>query len=315
MNIWNNIRLFFSSLFQGLASADDVIQGHINDDSEKTIGIHQVKDIHRVAPALLRGEVTKEVAELRYRDYLVSEASRHYDKYGNLTTYGLYYTNEGNNYKFTGVNHEICASITDSNVFTQSSYTLKITYEDSVKFLLEKYCDNFSVDKNFITLRFSTLPNRNVITSKAFCNYLKTEMMNNSLGGTYSRLKEIKFVSYKISSIPNYLEFKFEDLILTEVFFDDEKHECVMKYSANFYTVEDLTKKYVVDELKDKYSNKEAKYLPQESFNVEYKLCEICGSPMLMEAEGKMNQEICGKFCCTSCCCDELMKKENIKEK
>lgn len=321
MNIWNSVRLFFSSLFQGLASADDIIQGQATDDGSKTIGVHQVKDVHRVAPALLRGEVTKEVAELRYRDYLVSERARMSDNDKDDMSWEDYIKsfNVKTNYKFSAMNHVICSSITDSSsIHTQPSYTLNFKYSDSVKFCLEKYCESFAVDGCTVVLRFNMKPNRNVVTSKAFCNYLSKRIFGNLNveRNEYSIIPEMGFTTYKISSVPNYLKFVFKNLKLTNIEINENKSEFLLTYVADWYTVENLIEKYRVDELEEKYSLKEKKNLPYETeiLDTEGYVCEICKTPMINESEGKFNKSICGKFCCTNCCCKELMKQENQKE-
>ena len=106
MNIINKIRTWWSALFYGMKGADDAIFSTSVDDNHN-IGIHQVKDVHRVAPSLLKGEVTQEVAELRYRDYKVSESSRRYNVQGEDVVQGEKLTATVRNYpKFTVYNHE-----------------------------------------------------------------------------------------------------------------------------------------------------------------------------------------------------------------
>ena len=77
----NKIRLFFYSLFYGLKGTEDIVfhQTGINGDGGTSI-IKEVED-KRVSKALLKGEVTQEVEELRYRTYLVDKESKTFEYY------------------------------------------------------------------------------------------------------------------------------------------------------------------------------------------------------------------------------------------
>ena len=310
MSFLSKIKLWIHSLFWGLSDADKIIQGQDDEPNEKTIGIHQVKDTQRVSHALLRGEVTKNVAELRYRDYLVSENSRNYHVNGDeafSTNENILVKERKIPKKFGGINHEIYGGIVDSE--EPNKHTLKFEYNDSIKFPLDKFCTHFLVEENFISLYFSMIPNRNISTSKAFANYLDKLLVTSNFNSEYNTLKSISFVTYKISAIANYIKFTFTDLLLSEV--STINDEFVLKYRYANKEIENLLEKYTSEELKEKYKSKEEKHLPTDIniFDIE-NTCEVCNKPIAAE-EGMLNKNIVGKFCCTDCLTKILIEKQN----
>ena len=75
--IWTKIKYFFNSFFYGMAAADKAIMSS-NSDSENIVINKEVKD-ERISKALLRGELTQEVQELRYRTYKVDRESKGFE--------------------------------------------------------------------------------------------------------------------------------------------------------------------------------------------------------------------------------------------
>ena len=79
--ITNNIKLFFYDLLYGMKATEDVVFHQSGSgDGDGTSISKQVEDT-RVSKALLKGEVTQEVEELRYRTYLVDKESKCFEYY------------------------------------------------------------------------------------------------------------------------------------------------------------------------------------------------------------------------------------------
>lgn len=314
MNLVQKIKSFFANLFYGLESADKIIQGQDVFDNSKNIGIHQVKDVNRVSPALLKGEVTQEVADLRHRTYAVDESSRYYYVNGteankvkdyDFWSSSIYPT------KFGMRNNQVCLGIEDAE--DEESYTLKIIYSEGIRFKLEKYCEYFTINGSEVALHFNLLPNANQFTSKPFLNYLNKIPNQSTFGGEYNRLQDVSFITYRVADVKNFLKYNFKDLLLTR--FDVEDNEIILTYNAQSCLVEDMTKKYLTQDLEKKYKNKEAKHIPQGDIVIELNnKCSICGK-IITENEGNFNRSINGKFCCTDCLCKELMEQEQNKVK
>ena len=307
MNILNNIKLWFTSVFYGLSAGDDLLRGQNVENDSHAISINQEKDIHRVAPALLNGEITQEVVDLRYRDYTVAENSRNFQVVNGDNAHKVRAEITNIPPIFSGVNHMLYGGMQDT-LDEKESFTLKIEYNNSVRFLLEKYCDHFSINGKEISLYFLAKPNRNLITSKPFCTYASRLMTNSTLGGEYNKLAKIWFVSYKISAVPNYVKFEFNNLIITNI--QIENDELKFTFVAESVNIDDLTSKYVSESLREKYKAKAPKHIPNEIVVEEVQnVCEICGKEIL-SSEGMMNKSINNKFCCTDCLCKELIKKQ-----
>ena len=314
MNILNKIRLFFVSLFSGLSKADNIIIGQSIDSDDKVIPAYQEKDTQRVANHLLKGEVTQEVKELRYRDYLVSENSRHYSVVGDtaIKNARISYSPK----RFGGLNHNMGLALGDMSKLQdalkkEGEYTLKFKYEDTVRYNLSKFCTHFYIDlkNNKVSLYFDLLPNRNISTSKAFIHYIQQTMVSPKLGGEFNFIKEMWFVSYKISALQNYLKFTFKDMILKEIKTTDK--ELILEYTPTTYTMEDLIEKYKVEDLDKKYKEKAPKQLPTsdiESSIYTLSKCEICGKEV-NQNEAKLNSYVVGKYCCSDCVFEESAKQ------
>ena len=74
---WLKIKYLFNSFFYGMSAADKAIMTSSNDNENIVIN-KEVKD-ERVSKALLRGELTQEVQELRYRTYKVDRESKTFE--------------------------------------------------------------------------------------------------------------------------------------------------------------------------------------------------------------------------------------------
>lgn len=304
MSILNNLKYFIAQLFSGIKSADNIITGQKTDSGDKLSPIHQEKDTQRVANHLLKGEVTQEVKELRYRDYLVSESSRHYRVSGDEAhKIHITYTKT----QFGGINHEICSGFDGET----NSHTLKIIPEGTPRFDLSKHCSHFYVnlkdnDHYKISLYFDLTPNKDIATSKAFLNYIQNSIMTGSrLGGDFHKLSKIEFVTYKISSVENFIKYIFDDLTLTAI--NPTEKELELVYCAGNVTVENLIEKYKVEDLQEKYETKAKKYLPTGDVESNLYICELCGQP-IAKSDGDLNLQLVNKFCCTECSVKELIK-------
>lgn len=309
MSILREVRLFFANLFSGLNKADSIIIGQNSDDDGKLISVQQTKDTQRVAQHLLKGEITQEVKELRYRDYLVSEQSRNYMIHGDEAVKG-HRSDQIPNY-FGALNHQICSGINEKN--EKEEYTLNFEYEDIPKFRLNKYCTQFYVDlkNNVINLYFNLLPNKDIATNKAFLNYIEKSILSPKLGGEFSSLNKIWFVSYKITALQNYLKFIFNELALMEIKRDDKN--LILNYRFKTYEVQDLIGEFKVEELEKKYKTNAPKKLP--TTDIEYNTftkCKICGK-IISETEAKLSKEVCGEECCSECIFEKM--KNNLKDK
>ena len=78
----NKIKNFFYGLFNGMDAAEKEIST-TSKDKDKTVPIERQQETNSMADAMLKGVVTEELKEMRYRDYKVSRNSEHYSYIGN----------------------------------------------------------------------------------------------------------------------------------------------------------------------------------------------------------------------------------------
>ena len=141
MNIWNKIYSFFYSIPFGMKAAEDEVMLSKVDASSVDTGIHQQISQQRVGQDLLKGEVTQEVEELRYRDYKVYRESKHYKPIGDE----MVKVENIKNDIFHQCNEFICHG-TDGNEDDQ--FRIKIEYEYLSRFKIEKCIQSVSVNMN-----------------------------------------------------------------------------------------------------------------------------------------------------------------------
>ena len=76
--IFTWISTFWHGLFYGMKATDEIMFTGNTDTIPGSAIIQEVND-HRVSKALLKGEVTQEVEELRYRTYKVDREAKQYE--------------------------------------------------------------------------------------------------------------------------------------------------------------------------------------------------------------------------------------------
>lgn len=82
---WVQVKYFIKSLFYGMSAADHIL---MDSGSSSNEGVIINKEVHdkRVSKDLLRGEVTQEVSELRYRTYKVDRESKSFEYFSPTLT-------------------------------------------------------------------------------------------------------------------------------------------------------------------------------------------------------------------------------------
>lgn len=78
MGLINFIKRFFYAIPFGIKGADNVIISQNSSNQTDNIGVVQVLQENRLSKDLLKGEVTQQVEELRYKDYKVYNESKKY---------------------------------------------------------------------------------------------------------------------------------------------------------------------------------------------------------------------------------------------
>lgn len=318
--IMNKIKKWVLNLWYGLPfgikAADTEIMGAKTVNMDGTSVSQEVSD-QRVGKHLLKGEVTQEVEELRYRTYKVANESENYSYLGNGVAVKKDISEakkDKTKHKFTQENEFVTQTVLETLNQVGSTgierYRFEIDYDSFVRFKVEKFATKIDV---FIddtdgtietTLHFNSEPNPYDATSMPFINEIKKlltmkskyEISRNEIA---SSIKNLSFTTYKAYGEDDFVNYcfinggKFKD-------FKDGGHEYLLTLTWGEYirVPLNLEAKYYSKEMAEKYAKKEKKDVDINLANVERKAyCSICGKEMsvydadIMRANG--DEPIC----------------------
>lgn len=314
---------FLYSLPFGMKAANDEMLSQKSSSETDSVGVHQVINENRLSKNLLKGEVTQQVEELRYRNYKVVRESENYKYLGD----GVAIKQEEkkfdfNNFHLIQENKQICNSISDemnrvdTKQYSNEEYTLTIVYDSIPRFKLEKYCRYFEVNANNdcydIILRFINTPNKDDIGSYGLINELKRMFTHFSRENDYNRLKMLDFVTYKCLGDYDLVRYTFHELNLIEMTLSSDEKEYVLRYNAKYLVREDLTEKFYSKTMDEKYKNNEKKEITLDLNNTErVRYCCQCGKQISVY-DGDITEETYGYPLCKECLEKTLLLENNF---
>lgn len=302
-------KIFYALPF-GLKGADDEIFTSKTSKINDNIGVHQVIQNQRVSKDLLKGEVTQQVEELRYRDYKVYRESSKYsmDEDGELKISNN--LPKSKSHKFTQINkldtHGIISGENGVNGEERDTYTLAITYNNIPKFRIESFCKYFDIDTDSktINIHFSKFPDKYDFKSKSFINELEKffksstaeEVIRNNV---FSDFSTISFTTYRANGENDMIRYSLSNLKVIDMSFND--FEYCITYIFDYYHREDLLDKYFSKSMQDKYDNKSQKETSTYSIEDNKKFyCSQCGKEM-NPIDAKITKETIGYPMCKNC--------------
>lgn len=318
LNIWYGLPF-------GLKAAGDEILGSGEADQAGTEVNQQVTD-KRVAKHLLKGEVTQEVEELRYRTYRVANESEKYKYVGNgvVVKEEKETPKDKTRFKFSQENENICQSVLDTmnqvGNYGIERYRLEIDYNSFVRFKVEKFAKKIDVDidekigKVETTLHFNTEPDPYDAASMPFINELKKllnaneyEISRNEIATSIYNLSFTTYKAYNEDDLVNYSFIKGGKF--KEFKQDGYEYLLTLEWDEYLRLPTDLESKYYSKSMAEKYAKKERKEVAPEMINTERKrYCSVCGKEMsvydadIQEADG--HKPICKD------CLNKALKKE-----
>lgn len=300
--LFDKIKRFVMSAYYslpfGMKGANSEIMGNGTQDMAGVEISQEVSD-ERVAKHLLKGEVTQEVEELRYRTYKVSNESEKYKYLGGGVAVKEDAKGNGDRtrFKFSQDNENICESVLNSLKQVGSTgserYRFEIDYSEFVRFKVEKFAKSVDVDiddnnkKIETTLHFSSEPNPYDASSMPFINELgrlfaaknEYEISRNEIAST---IKNFSFVTYKAVNEESFVTYnfinggKFKSI-------RKENYEYLLTLSWEEYMrmPMNLEVKYYSKSMADKYEKNERKETAVSVGNVNRKVyCSVCGREM-----------------------------------
>lgn len=316
---------FFRYLAVGFKVAENEMLTQKDTSNSNDVSIVEVQEENRLSKDLLKGEVTQQVEELRYRNYKVNRESKHYQYLGEGQAIKKEVKEKSSSYSFSINNNLVCGSVLDgfksieTNDFGIDKFTLTIITEDIPRFRLESYCKVLDIDINedvaYLKLHFSAFYDKYDSRGKTFVNELdklenvssEYEIKRNEI---CSNIKSISFVTYKASNEDDLMLYTFNDIEYVEYY--KNAFEFIITYKSKTYDKVDLTDKFYSSTMDKKYQSNEKKdVIVDMDCKERVAVCDICGKTIpLYDAD--ITKEDFGYSMCVECLEKKLIEENKI---
>ena len=293
------IKNFFFSLFYALPfamkGAEAEIMGATDSSDGTKLTVLNKQQENTLASALLKGEVTQEVEELRYQTYKVAQESYNYEYLGEDVAVKKEKVNM--NGVITINNHIICEGVEHElkrvDDYGKERYVLNVKYGDYPRFKVEKYCNlaRIRLNEKIISLYFekeTDEPER-----RMFYNEIE-RIINGSKSELRDNIQSIDFYTQDTFYKYSLRGFKLEEI-------KSNKFEYVLIYSFGNYIEENIVEKYHSDTMEEKYKNKERKNNTASIGDTDRKrYCSVCGKE-INKYDGDISEQTVGYPVCQEC--------------
>ena len=300
--IFTWISTFWHGLFYGMKATDEIMLTGNTDTIPGSAIIQEVND-HRVSKALLKGEVTQEVEELRYRTYKVDREAKQYEyiaptlafKRDKQDSKFVSYEKNGDLELITiqpneAIVEEISKSLEYVGTYGQrEEYLIKLKRNFFPRYRLEAYTKRlaiFKLDETHAILDFyvSKYPNDKDFKSKGFVREIE-KIKDEQMRSDVLDIDNVSFTTSHAFKLNDLLQFEFKNLEFKGISEFDGHY--VIKFKAfivkNGY---DLTEQYYSASMEKKYQNKEKKEVVLDLFGApqtEVYKCERCGKEIVYD--------------------------------
>ena len=297
--------MFFYGLFYGMKSTEDSVFHQSGlDVGENTSIIKQVEE-NRVSKALLKGEITQEVEELRYRTYKVDKESKTFEYYAPTlalkrdkqdTKFLKYDDRDGLELITVQPNDPMVETVSETleqvgGRGKRTDYRIKIKRNFVPRYKIEEYVTRLDVKKLYDThvildMYVSIYPNDKDFKSKGFVREIE-KIRDEKIKSDVLDYEEISFITNHAYKMDDMVKFVFRNIVFREVVEFDGHY--IVRFKASLQEdVIDLTKIYYSKTMDNKYKNKEKKevILNFNDYIVSnvYK-CEECGKEVILDNE------------------------------
>lgn len=293
----NKIISYIYGLFHGMKQAEVDAFTQLGSTSDTNSTISQQVDSNRMSAALLRGEVTQEVQELRYRDYAVAEKSSNYKYLGN----GLVVEKDFEDFKLKinvdNPNGYKVQLIQDNKILTEdvlselqrvgtygneTKYTVCCTRNFYPRYKIESFTNKLvimRIDDEVVELNFYASiyhDEHNLILTKGFIKEIEM-IRNNKIKSDMLDIDKVSFVSYKAYGSADLKEYSYSVNKFVGINIYDGNY--VIKFEAKIINDgNSLTDKFYHEGMANKYKNKEKKELTLDLTQPQkIEICDICG--------------------------------------
>lgn len=270
-------RLFFVGLFYGMRNTEDIVLTSAN-PSNNNSGVHKEVHENRVAKDLLKGEITQQVIDLRYRTYEVDKKSKTYEFFSptlvrdNKTkdSKKVKFENEDNReVVLIQPNHVLienvgdCLDRLDSKDSVRENYLINIKRSFVPRFRLEQYATRLVVKRgdddttailDFYVPKYKSDTNfkLNAFLSEVVKikeKWIKTDTID---------FDSVFFITSHAYKADDMFSFRFDDPVYVETIEYDGNY--ILRFVSKIYDGgTDLTKEYYSEQMAKKYAEKAPK--------------------------------------------------------
>lgn len=300
-----NIQIFFYGLFYGMKSTEDTVLHQTGLTNSPGTSVIKEIDDQRISKALLKGEVTQQVEELRYRTYKVDKESKDFEYYA--PTLALKKDRQDKNFmKYDDSDGLELITIQPNDVLVETvsetleqvggrgkrtQYRIKIKRNFVPRYKIEEYITRLDVkklDENHVILDMyvSKYPNDKDFKSKGFVREVE-KIRDEKIKSDILDYEEISFITNHAYKLNDMVKFVFKNIWFREIIEFDGHY--ILKFKASLQQdVLDLTKKYFSKTMEEKYKNKEKKEVilnPFEHNQIQVYKCQECGKEIILDNE------------------------------
>lgn len=292
--------------FYGMKATEDVALRQTGVNINNGTSIIKEVDDQRVSKSLLKGEVTQQVEELRYRTYKVDKESKGYRYYaptlalkkdGQDNKFMKYDDSDGLELITIQPNDPLVETIEDGleqvgGRGKRTQYRIKIDRGTFIpRYKVEEFMTRLDVKKLddthvILDMYFSKYPNVSDFKSKGFIREIE-KIRDEKIKSDILDYEEISFITNHAYKLDDMIKFVFRNVWFKEVVEFDGHY--ILRFKASIhYDDLDLTKKYFSKTMDEKYKNKEKKdtvinfndYLIFEKY-----VCQECGKEVILDKE------------------------------
>lgn len=303
--IKRNIQIFFYSWFYGMKSTEDKMFHQTGLTNSTGSSIIKEVDNQRVSKALLKGEVTQQVEELRYRTYKVDKESKGFEYYAptlalkkdKQDTKFMKYDNSDGLELITIQPNDILVETVGETLEQvggrgkRTQHRIKIKRNFVPRYKIEEYITRLDVKKLdeshvILDIYVSKYPNDKDFKSKGFVREIE-KIRDEKIKSDILDYEEISFITHHAYKLNDMIKFVFKNIWFREVREFDGHYILKFKASLKQDTL-DLTKKYFSKTMEEKYKNKEKKKVVLNLFDynqIQVYQCQECGKEIILDNE------------------------------
>lgn len=303
--IKRNIQIFFYSWFYGMKSTEDKMFHQTGLTNSTGSSIIKEVDNQRVSKALLKGEVTQQVEELRYRTYKVDKESKGFEYYAptlalkkdKQDTKFMKYDNSDGLELITIQPNDILVETVGETLEQvggrgkRTQHRIKIKRNFVPRYKIEEYITRLDVKKLdeshvILDIYVSKYPNDKDFKSKGFVREIE-KIRDEKIKSDILDYEEISFITHHAYKLNDMIKFVFKNIWFREVIEFDGHYILKFKASLKQDTL-DLTKKYFSKTMEEKYKNKEKKKVVLNLFDynqIQIYQCQECGKEIILDNE------------------------------